>query len=89
VLPDPPGEQGVRVVLDVEQGAVVVRPHQVRGDAADGVRQHLAAIQVLEPHRVLATAAGVLRVRQHPVVLADLVVADVVVVLARGQRVDV
>ena len=84
-----PGEQGVGVVFDVQQGPVVVGPDQVAGSPADRVGQGFAAVQVDEADRVLAPAIEILGPGQQPVVLADRKAADLVEVLALGQRVDV
>src|SRR5690606_8420323 len=89
VLLHPHGEEGLRVVLDVEDGAVVIGPDDVGRYAADHVVEHFARLDLLDADDVLAAADVVLGPRQQAVVLADFPVADVEVVLARGHRVDV
>src|SRR3546814_15667538 len=80
---------GFRILLDVEQGAVVVGPDQIRRHAGDDVRIDLAGREVAEADGVLAATDIVLGPGQDRVVLADLVVADAEVLLALGHRVDV
>ncbi|MNV20221.1 hypothetical protein D3C71_1111110 [compost metagenome] len=89
VLFDAHGEQGVRIILDIEQGAVVIGPDHVGRDVLDAIRQHLTGAQVLEADHVLAAADIVLGPGQQVVVLADIGIAHVEVALALGHRVDV
>ncbi len=89
MLLHPHGEQGFRVVLDIEQSAVVIGPDHVGRNPADAVRVDLAGVEVLEADHVLAAADIVLGPGQQAVVLADFGIADVEVVLAGGHGVDV
>ncbi len=83
------GEQRFRIVLDVEQGAVVIGPDHVGRDVLDTVRQHFTGAQVLETDHVLASAHIIFGPGQQMVVLADIGIAHVEVALALGHRVDV
>lgn len=86
---DAPAEQGLRVVLDVEDRPVVGGPGEVGAGAGEGVGQLRAGRQVAEAQGVLAPADGVLRPRQQGSVVADLVVADLEEVQALAQAVAV
>ena len=83
---DAHGEQRFRILLDVEQRLVVVRPDHVGGHASIVVGIDLAGRQVLETDHVLAAADRVLGPGQQLVVLADLRIADAEIALALGHR---
>ncbi len=89
VLLDRLRQQRDRIVLDIEQRPVVIRPGHRRRGPGHRVRQELAGAQVLDPDRVLAPADLVHAERQEIPVRADPVRADLEVVLALCHLVDV
>ena len=82
-------QQRVRILLDVEHGAAVVGPDEIRFDVDQGVGQQFAGHEVLEAHRPLPPADAVLGPGQHATVDRDLVVADLEIGLAGRHRVGI
>ena len=82
-------QQRFRVLLDVHDAGAVRGPGEVRLDVLDAVRERLAGFQVLEAQRVLAPADRVVHVGQDAVVRRDRHRADLVEIVARGERVAV
>ena len=81
--------QGLRVLAHVEQGAVVLGPGEVVGGRGDALLPHLARGQVLEVDGADAAPRGVGGEGEHVLARVHAPGADVVVVVALGQGVDV
>ena len=89
VLANPAAQQRLRVFLDVDHGAAVGRPRDRRLDVFDHIRQQLAAREVLETQRVLATPDRVFSIGQQPVVRTHFELAHVVEVAAARELLEV
>ena len=89
VCPHAPPEQGHRILLDVQQRAIVVGPRDVGLRVLDHIAEQRAAGEILETDLELATADHVLRVREQAVVRADFVAAELEERLPDGERIAV
>ena len=82
---DPLAQQCDRILLDVEQAAVVIGPDDIGFNVFDRVGKNLASGQILDAQRVLAASDGILSPGHQAVVRADLIIADGEVALALGH----
>ena len=77
-------EQGLRILLDVQDRLVVVGPGDIRFDVDDGILEDASARQMLEAQLVLAAADEILAKRRPFRARRDVERADLIVVPSRG-----
>jgi hypothetical protein len=85
----PPPEQSDRILLDVQQRAIVVGPRHIRLRVLDHVAEQRAAGNIFEADPELAASDDIFRVREQRVVGARFIAAELKKRLPRRERVAI